>query len=217
MSIKIFLKTVRNLTKGIVTGLPEPTKDRDPIDLFTEWFGVARDSNIILPEAMTLATATADGRPSARMVLLKGFGEDGFTFFTNYGSRKADELESNPHAALTFHWEILQRQVRIEGTAHKISPEESAAYFATRALDSKLGAWASKQSKPLSSRNELEDAVKAMKSKFGGMEVPLPPFWGGYRLAPERIEFWQGRLGRLHDRLVWVQDGDGWRNERLYP
>jgi len=217
MSIKLFLKTARNLTKGVITGLPEPTKDRDPIDLFAEWFDVARDSNIILPEAMILATATLDGRPSARMVLLKGFGEEGFTFFTNYGSRKAGELDSNPYAALTFHWEILQRQVRIEGTVRKITTEESAEYFATRARESKLGAWASKQSRPVFSRDELEKAVEAVKSKFDGKEIPLPLFWGGYRLAPELIEFWQGRLGRLHDRLVWVRDAGTWRTERLYP
>lgn len=217
MSIRIFFKTARNLTKGLLSGLPEATKDRDPIDLFAEWFDVARDSNIILPEAMILATATLDGRPSARMVLMKGFSEDGFTFFTNYGSRKAVELDTNPHAALTFYWEILQRQIRIEGTVSKITTEESAAYFATRAQESKIGAWASKQSKPVFSRDELQEAVEAVKSKFDGMEVPLPPFWGGYRLKPELMEFWQGRLGRLHDRLVWVRDGDRWRTERLYP
>ena len=217
MSLKILLKTARNLTKGLVTGLPEPTENRDPFDLFAEWFEVARDSNIILPESMTLATATADGRPSARMVLLKGFGEDGFTFFTNYGSRKADELDFNPHAAMVFHWEILQRQIRIEGTVRRISSEESEAYFATRAEGSKLGAWASRQSEIVPSRDELESSMEAVKSKFKGVGVPLPPFWGGYRLTPERIEFWQGRPNRLHDRLVFVRDGGEWRTERLYP
>lgn len=217
MSFRIFLNTLRSLSSGLVTGLPEPTADRDPIDLFAEWFEVARESSIILPESMVLATATPDAMPSARMVLLKGFGESGFTFFTNYGSRKANELDANPQAALAFHWEILQRQVRIEGTVEKISPEESAAYFSTRPESSKLGAWASRQSEPVSSRVELEEAVEAVKSKFQGLEVPLPSFWGGYRLSPERIEFWQGRVGRLHDRVVFARDRDGWRTERLYP
>jgi pyridoxamine 5'-phosphate oxidase len=217
MSFKLFLKTVRTLTKGLVSGLPEPTEDRDPFELFAEWFGVARESNIILPEAMTLATATSDGRPSARMVLLKGFDSDGFTFFTNYGSRKAIELDSNPHAALVLHWEILQRQVRIEGSVERISSEQSATYFATRPRGSKLGAWASRQSDTVSSRGQLEDDMEATKSKFGNGEIPLPPFWGGYRLRPQRIEFWQGRVNRLHDRLVFNRKGESWETERLYP
>lgn len=217
MSLKILLKTARNLAKGLVTGLPEPMEVRDPLELFAEWFKVAGESNIILPEAMTLATATADGRPSARMVLLKGADEGGFTFFTNYGSRKATEVDANPHAALVFHWEILHRQVRIEGTVKKISAEDSAAYFETRDRSSQLGAWASKQSSVVSSREQLGIAMAEMEAKFDGMEVPLPSFWGGYRLEPERIEFWQGRASRLHDRLVFVRDGDTWRAERLYP
>lgn len=217
MSLRLFFRTIRNLGKGLVGGLPQPAADRDPIDLFSEWYEAANDSNIILPNAMTLATADELGRPSARMVLLKGFGPDGFRFFTNYGSQKARELDSNPRAALVFHWEILQRQVRIQGSVERISEHESAGYFATRTRGSQLGAWASKQSSRLPSREELERSFEEARSRFEGKEVPLPSFWGGYRLLPERIEFWQGRANRLHDRLVFLKDGDEWRTERLYP
>ena len=217
MSLKSTLRTVITAGKGVATGLPEATADRDPIELFGEWFEAARQSGILLPETMALATATQDGRPSVRMVLLKGFDERGFVFYTNYGSRKAGELTENPHAALVMHWGVLQRQVRIEGAVTKLSAEESEAYFRTRSRGSRLGAWASKQSAPFEERRELEERFAAYEQQFKGEEVPLPPFWGGFRVAPERIEFWQGRADRLHDRLVFVQNADGWETTRLYP
>jgi len=217
MSLKSTLRTVITAGKGVTLGLPEATADRDPLELFGEWFEAARQSGILLPETMALATCTKDGRPSARMVLLKGFDERGFVFYTNYGSRKASELTENPHAALVMHWAVLQRQVRIEGAVTKLSAEESAAYFQTRSRSSRLGAWASKQSTTLDHRQQMEERFKAYDQQFKGEEVPLPSFWGGFRVAPERIEFWQGRADRLHDRLVFVQGSDGWETTRLYP
>ena len=217
MSLKSTLRTVITAGKGVTAGLPEATAERDPIDLFGEWFEAATESGILLPESMALATCTPDGRPSARMVLLKGFDARGFVFYTNYGSRKAAELTENPHAALVMHWAVLQRQVRIEGTVEKVTEEESAAYFKTRGRGSRIGAWASQQSSVLEERKTLEERVKDYEKQFDGVEVPLPPFWGGFRVAPARIEFWQGRANRLHDRLVFVQSGDGWETMRLYP
>jgi pyridoxamine 5'-phosphate oxidase len=215
--LSLLIRTLRNLGKGLVRGLPAPEEGRDPFDLFSEWFDIASESNIILPEAMTLATATKDGQPSARMVLLKGHGPKGFVFFTNYGSRKSHELDSNPRAALVIHWEVLQRQVRIEGSVERLSADESSDYFATRPRGSQLGAWASRQSDVLSDRNVLHDAVAEVESRFSGVEIPRPEFWGGYRVIPDRIEFWQGQTNRLHDRLVFTRRGDGWNVERLYP
>ena len=217
MSLKSTLRTVITAGKGVTAGLPEATADRDPIDLFGEWFEAATEAGLYLPEAMTLATCTPDGRPSARMVLLKGFDARGFVFYTNYGSRKAVELIENPHAALVLHWGVLQRQVRIEGTVTKVSEEESYAYFSSRARGSRIGAWASKQSALLEERQTLEERVKEYEKQFEGSDVPLPPFWGGFRIAPARVEFWQGRANRLHDRLVFVQGTDGWETVRLYP
>lgn len=217
MSLKSTLRTVLTAGQGLTQGLPDATADRDPLDLFGEWFEAAIQSSILLPETMTLATCTKDGRPSARMVLLKGFDARGFVFYTNYGSRKARELTENPRAALVLHWAVLQRQVRIEGVVTKLSAEASAAYFRTRSRGSRLGAWASKQSAALEERQELAARFEAYEQQFKGEEVPLPPFWGGFCVAPERIEFWQGRADRLHDRLVFVQHGDGWTTTRLYP
>ena len=217
MSLKSTLRTVITAGKGVTQGLPDATADRDPIELFGEWFEAAQQSGILLPETMALATCTKDGRPSARMVLLKGFDEHGFVFYTNYGSRKANELAENPRAALVMYWAVLQRQVRIEGAVTKLSFEESDAYFQTRSRGSRLGAWASLQSETLEDRRQMEENFKAYEQEFKGKEVPLPPFWGGYRVTPERIEFWQGRADRLHDRLVFVQGSDGWTTTRLYP
>jgi len=217
MSLKSSLKTVLTLGRGVAGGLPDAAQDADPIDLFQDWFAAATEAGLLLPEAVTLATASADGEPSARMVLLKGADAAGFVFFTNYGSRKARELDENPRAALCFHWAVLQRQVRVSGSVVKVSAEESAAYFATRGRGSQIGAWASRQSERLVSRDELQERVRDAEARFADADVPLPPFWGGYRLVPERIEFWQGRADRLHDRLVFSRDGARWRAERLYP
>jgi pyridoxamine 5'-phosphate oxidase len=189
----------------------------DPLDLFQRWFDQAREHGIELPESVALATATPEGRPSVRMVLLKSADRGGFTFFTNYESRKGVELEANPHAALCFHWKELDRQVRVTGSVERVSDEESRDYFVTRPEGSRLGAWASDQSRPLASRSELEARVAEVGKRFGSGEIPLPPFWGGYRIAPERIEFWQGRQDRLHDRIAFDRDGNGWRAVRLYP
>jgi pyridoxamine 5'-phosphate oxidase len=216
MSLKSSLKTVLTLGQGVAVGLPDAAADADPIELFQVWFEAASESGILMPEAMTLATATPDGVPSARMVLLKGVDPSGFVFFTNYGSQKASELDANPRAALCFHWAVLQRQVRVTGTVARVTEEESAAYFATRGRGSQLGAWASRQSRVLERRAELEERVREVDAEHAG-EVPRPPFWGGYRVTPERIEFWQGRADRLHDRLRFQRDGDGWSTERLYP
>ncbi len=190
----------------------------EPIAQFRAWFAEALAAGPLDPTAMTLATADSDGRPSARIVLLKGYDERGFVFFTNYGSRKARELLDNPHAALVFYWPACDRQVRVEGTVGKTSREETAAYFATRPLASRLGAWASRQSDPVTGREPLEQAFAAAAERFASGEVPAPDFWGGYRLVPIWVEFWQGRESRLHDRLVYRRGAaGGWTVERLQP
>lgn len=189
----------------------------DPFLLFDEWFAEARASEPNDPEAMTLATATSDGRPSARIVLLKGHGPEGFVFYTNQRSRKGEELNTNPHAALLFHWKSLRRQVRIEGAVTIVSCEEADAYFASRSRDSQLGAWASNQSWTLPSRAEFEGKYEAMRAKFEGVDVPRPPHWGGYRVTPDTIEFWSDRPHRLHERRLFTRRPDGWTEGLLYP
>ncbi len=217
MSIRAKLKTLFTAGKGVALGLPDLAAGDDPVALFGEWFRAAEESGILLPETMILSTCTPAGRPSARAVLLKRWNRDGFVFFTNYGSRKAKELDENPLAALLFHWPILERQVRIEGTVERISEEESAAYFRTRSRGSRVGAWASRQSETLPERSALEESVNKIKQRFAGQEIPLPSFWGGYRVTPESIEFWQGRANRLHDRISYHRAEDGWHTERLWP
>lgn len=189
----------------------------DPIGLFREWFAEAQKSEPNDPNAMTLASATPEGRPSARMVLLKDADERGFTFFTNYESRKGRELLANPQGALLFHWKSLRRQVRAVGRIETVSDAEADAYFATRARGSQIGAWASDQSRPLESRFVLEKKVAQFAAKFGLGKVPRPPHWSGFRLVPDEIEFWKDGTFRLHDRLMFHRASDGWRTEQLYP
>jgi pyridoxamine 5'-phosphate oxidase len=217
MSLKSSIKTVLTLGKGVASGLPDTAADMDPIELFRHWFHAAEESGLLLPESCALATVTNDSKPSVRMVLVKDVDERGFVFYTNYGSRKATELEANPHAALCFHWAVLHRQVRVAGTVARVSEAESADYFASRPKGARLGAWASKQSQPLSGHEELETRLREVQESFSGDDVPLPSFWGGYRLSPDQMEFWQGRADRLHDRLVFTRSEDGWDTARLYP
>ena len=198
-------------------GLGESDVDPNPIEQFRGWFGEALAADLHEPNAMTLATATPDGRPSARVVLLKGFDERGFVFYTNYEGRKARELEINPHCALVFYWGELERQVRVEGRVSRVPDEESDAYFAERPRGSQLGAWASEQSRPVRDRGALEERLRELEGEYEGREVPRPPFWGGYRVEPETMEFWQGRENRLHDRLRYRRAGELWRRERLQP
>lgn len=196
--------------------LEESNAPADAIELFTRWFDDARNSTIREANAMTLATVDSDGRPSARIVLLKDYDRAGFTFYTNYDSRKGRAIAHESRVALLFFWDTLERQVRIEGLAHKVDREESAAYFATRPRASQLGAWASDQSDVIESRATLERAYARLDHEFPH-DVPLPPHWGGYRVTPSVIEFWQGRSSRLHDRLRYERAGDAWRRERLSP
>lgn len=198
-------------------GLTEADAGDDPIILFGRWFDAALAAELPEPNAMTLATATPDGKPSARVVLLKGFDDHGFTFFTNYDSRKGRELEVNPHAAVCFLWHPFERQVRIEGTAEKVTPAESDEYFAVRPLGSRLGAWASAQSAVISGREYLQHQHAELTAKYSDGTVPRPTHWGGYRLIADVIEFWQGRPSRLHDRIRFRRMTTGWVRERLAP
>jgi pyridoxamine 5'-phosphate oxidase len=189
----------------------------DPYRLFETWMEAASASEPNDPNAMTLATATPGGVPSARIVLLKGVDDRGFVFYTNRESRKGDELRANPRAALLFHWKKLGRQVRVEGAVEHVTDAESDAYFASRARVSRLGAHASDQSRPLGERAELERRVAELEARFPGEDIPRPAHWGGYRVLPARIEFWQNMPYRLHDRLIFTRAGEGWSTERLYP
>ncbi|HEX7052725.1 MAG TPA: pyridoxamine 5'-phosphate oxidase [Burkholderiales bacterium] len=197
-------------------GLSEADAQRDPIRQFERWFKDALDAGLPLPNAMTLATADASGAPDARVVLLKGIEDGGFVFYTSYASRKARELAARGAACLLFLWSELERQVRIEGAVEKVSDAESDRYFASRPLGARLSAWASEQSAPVPSRAYLEDRLAEMRRRFGDAP-PRPPHWGGYRVRPHAVEFWQGRADRLHDRLLYVKNATGWALQRLAP
>jgi pyridoxamine 5'-phosphate oxidase len=211
MSVSDIRKTYK------MAALNEGDVAQDAIEQFKGWLDDALKSEILEPTAMTLATADKDGRPSARMVLLKGVDERGFTFFTNYQSRKAQDLLENPQAALVFYWDSLERQVRVEGKVKKVSKEESETYFKSRPHGSQLGAWASAQSTVIKNREVVEEKIKELSEIYSEGAVPLPEFWGGYVLEPEVIEFWQGRPNRLHDRLRYTRYEKGWKIERLSP
>ena len=198
---------------GLDVGDLEP----DPLAMFRRWFDEALAAGVHEPNAMVLSTVGLDDRPSSRMVLLKGLDERGFVLFTNHTSRKARELEANPHCSLLFPWHPLERQVRVEGTAHVLERESVGAYHRLRPRGAQLGAWASTQSQPVASRAELSAAYAEMVERFEGKPVPVPDHWGGYRVAPESVEFWQGRPSRMHDRLVYARAGDAWKVHRLAP
>ncbi|MEC4812590.1 MAG: pyridoxamine 5'-phosphate oxidase [Scytonema sp. PMC 1069.18] len=212
-------KTIADLRKDYhLQGLSKTEIDPNPFIQFKKWFDQALTAQLTEPNAMTIATATPDGRPSARMVLLKGFDQRGFVFYTNYNSQKGQELAKNPQASLVFWWAELERQVRISGHIEKVSENESNEYFYSRPLNSRLGAWASNQSQVIESRDVLEQQMQELQIKYQEREIPRPPHWGGFRVIPQEIEFWQGRSNRLHDRLryTYVEDGD-WKIERLSP
>lgn len=199
------------------SGLSEEDLARDPVEQFRLWLSDAFDAGLAEPNAMTLATATQDGAPSARIVLLRGFDERGFVFYTNYEGRKGEELLANPRAALVFYWGDVERQVRIEGAVSRVSEEESDEYFNSRPRGSRIGAWASEQSKTLEKREDLVERVGEIEREYPGEEIPRPPFWGGFRVFPSYFEFWQGRESRLHDRLLYTRGGYVWEVERLQP
>ena len=211
------LRCLFTFGQGVALPLPEIPANSTPLPLFKQWFDDANKSGILLPEAMSVSSCSQNGQPSSRMVLLKDFDEQGFVFFTNYGSRKSNELTENSKIALLFHWNVLQRQIRIEGTVEKVTLQESADYFHSRDRGSQVGAWASRQSQKLSHDNELKERMAQYNDKFTQGEVPHPEFWGGWRVKPTYIEFWQGRASRLHDRVCFEKQGDVWQNFKLHP
>ncbi len=191
--------------------------DKPPLEQFRAWFEEAKTTESLLPEAMSVASVGADGRPSSRMVLLKEADERGFVFYTNLGSRKGQEIGANASVALLFHWKSLKRQIRIEGNAEPVADEEADAYFASRDRGAQIGAWASDQSRPMEGRFDLEKRVAQFTAKFGIAKIDRPPFWSGLRVVPDRYEFWNDGRFRLHERLIYIRNGGDWRTERLYP
>jgi pyridoxamine 5'-phosphate oxidase len=211
------LRCLLTFGQGVALPLPEIPTNSTPLPLFKQWFEDANKSGILLPEAVSVSTCGNNGQPSSRMVLLKKFDEQGFVFFTNYGSRKSQELSENSKIALLFHWNVLQRQIRIEGTVEKVSAQESADYFHSRDRGSQVGAWASKQSQKLTEDDELKKRMAIFSDKYATGEVPHPEFWGGWRVKPTYIEFWQGRSNRLHDRVCFEKQNNEWVNFKLHP
>lgn len=215
-----FLEKLRCLLtfgQGVALPLPKIPASKSPFELFDLWFDDANKSGVLLPESMSVSTASSKGQPSSRMVLLKSFNTDGFVFYTNYGSRKSQEIADNQKVALLFHWGVLQRQIRIEGVVERINEQQSELYFHSRGRGSQIGAWASKQSDKLTSGQELIDREAYFTEKFKGQQVPLPEFWGGYRVVPHYFEFWQGRANRLHDRVCFEKQNSEWQIFNLHP
>ncbi|MCP4990067.1 MAG: pyridoxamine 5'-phosphate oxidase [Colwellia sp.] len=211
------LRCLFTFGQGVALPLPDISSNTTPEELFEQWFCDANKSGILLPEAMSVSSCSADGQPSSRMVLLKDYNESGFVFFTNYGSRKSSELGENSKVALLFHWNVLQRQIRIEGTVEKVTAKESAEYFHSRDRGSQVGAWASKQSQKLKYEDELKERMSHFQKKYADGEVPYPEFWGGWRVKPHAIEFWQGRANRLHDRICFEKQNSQWEQHKLHP
>lgn len=212
------LRCLLSFGQGVALPLPEIDTSTTPFELFEQWFNDANQSGILLPEAVSISTCDANGQPKSRMVLLKEFNEQGFIFYTNYGSDKSQQLNNNQKIALLFHWGVLQRQIRIEGEVEKVDEATSEAYFNSRDRGSQIGAWASKQSQRLTTDNELKNQVTYYENKFKNQDVPLPEFWGGWRVKPQYFEFWQGRANRLHDRLCFNKsDENNWQHFKRQP
>ncbi|WP_077340781.1 pyridoxamine 5'-phosphate oxidase [Pseudocolwellia agarivorans] len=212
------LKCLLTFGQGVALPLPDISSETDPLALFEQWFNDAQKSGILLPESMSISTCDTNGQPRSRMVLLKEYNTDGFVFYTNYGSSKSQELEANNKISLLFHWNVLQRQIRIEGEVSKTSAEQSKRYFHSRDRGSQIGAWASKQSTKLTSSGELKEREAYYKKKFAGLaEIPYPEFWGGWNVKPTYIEFWQGRASRLHDRICFEKHNNKWTHFKRHP
>ncbi len=211
------LRCLFTFGQGVALPLPEIPTNSTPLPLFRQWFDDANKSGILLPESMSVSSCGESGQPSSRMVLLKDFDDEGFVFYTNYCSRKSQDLAENNKVALLFHWNVLQRQIRIEGTVEKVSQQQSADYFHSRDHGSQVGAWASKQSQKLSHDDELKERIAHFNKKFEQGKVPHPKFWGGWRVKPHYIEFWQGRANRLHDRVCFSKHANKWQHNKLHP